>query len=57
MDPEMFILTAAGISLNFAVAKTIAASGMGLMAGCGNQIGSAASSRKLVVLAGFSASG
>lgn len=33
MDPEMFILTAAGISLNFAVAKTIAASGMGLMAG------------------------
>jgi len=33
MDPEMFILTAAGISLNFAVDKTIAASGMGLMAG------------------------
>ncbi|UCG10948.1 MAG: permease, partial [Deltaproteobacteria bacterium] len=33
MDPEMFILTAAGISLNFAIAKTIAAVGMGLMAG------------------------
>ncbi len=33
MDPEMFILTAAGINLNFAVAKTIAAIGMGLIAG------------------------
>jgi len=33
MDPEMFILTAAGISLPFAVAKTIAAIGMGLLAG------------------------
>jgi uncharacterized membrane protein YraQ (UPF0718 family) len=33
MDPEMFILTAAGISLDFAIAKTIAALGMGLMAG------------------------
>ena len=33
MDPEMFILTAAGISFNFALAKTIAAGGMGLMAG------------------------
>ncbi|UCD30831.1 MAG: permease [Desulfobacterales bacterium] len=33
MDPEMFILTAAGINLNFAVAKTIAAIGMGLTAG------------------------
>jgi uncharacterized membrane protein YraQ (UPF0718 family) len=33
MDPEMFILTAAGISLNFAIAKTIAAVGMGLMSG------------------------
>jgi len=33
MDPEMFILTAAGINLNFAIAKTIAAIGMGLMAG------------------------
>jgi uncharacterized membrane protein YraQ (UPF0718 family) len=33
MDPEMFILTAAGINLNFAVAKTFAAVGMGLMAG------------------------
>jgi len=33
MDPEMFILTAAGISLPFAVAKTVAAIGMGLLAG------------------------
>jgi uncharacterized membrane protein YraQ (UPF0718 family) len=33
MDPEMFILTASGISLNFAIAKTIAAIGMGLTAG------------------------
>jgi uncharacterized membrane protein YraQ (UPF0718 family) len=35
MDPEMFILTAAGISLNFAVAKTATAIGMGLLAGFG----------------------
>jgi len=33
MDPEMFILTAAGIGLNFAVAKTIATIVMGLLAG------------------------
>jgi uncharacterized membrane protein YraQ (UPF0718 family) len=33
MDPEMFILTAAGIDLGFAVAKTITALGMGLLAG------------------------
>jgi uncharacterized membrane protein YraQ (UPF0718 family) len=33
MDPEMFILTAAGINLEFAVAKTITAMGMGLFAG------------------------
>jgi len=33
MDPEMFIITASGISLNFAIAKTIAAIGMGLAAG------------------------
>ena len=33
MDPEMFILTAAGIGFNFAVAKTIAAMAMGLLAG------------------------
>jgi uncharacterized membrane protein YraQ (UPF0718 family) len=33
MDPEMFILTAAGIGLNFAVAKTLAAIAMGLLAG------------------------
>lgn len=33
MDPEMFILTAAGINLNFAIAKTITAFGMGLLAG------------------------
>ena len=33
MDPEMFILTAAGINLNFAVAKTLTAIGMGLLAG------------------------
>ena len=33
MDPEMFILTAAGIGLNFAIAKTIAANAMGLFAG------------------------
>ena len=33
MDPEMFILTTAGIGWNFAVAKTVAALGMGLFAG------------------------
>ena len=33
MDPEMFILTAAGIGFNFALAKTMAAIAMGLFAG------------------------
>ncbi len=33
MDPEMFILTSAGIGFNFAIAKTLAAIGMGLFAG------------------------
>ena len=33
MDPEMFILTAAVLGLPFAVAKTVAAVGMGLIAG------------------------
>jgi len=33
MDPEMFVITAAGIGFNFAVAKTLAAIAMGLMAG------------------------
>ena len=33
MDPEMFIITAAGISPQFAVVKTITAIGMGLLAG------------------------
>ncbi len=33
MDPEMFLLTAAGIGFGFAVAKTIAALSMGLLAG------------------------
>jgi uncharacterized membrane protein YraQ (UPF0718 family) len=33
MDPEMFILTAAGIHLNFAIAKTATAFGLGLIAG------------------------
>jgi uncharacterized membrane protein YraQ (UPF0718 family) len=33
MDPEMFVLTAAGISFEFAIAKTIAALSMGLFAG------------------------
>ena len=33
MDPEMFILTAAGIGVNFAIAKTLAAVAMGLLAG------------------------
>ncbi len=33
MDPEMFVLTAAGIGFNFALAKTVAAMAMGLMAG------------------------
>ncbi len=33
MDPEMFIITSSGISLNFAIAKTLAAIGMGLGAG------------------------
>lgn len=33
MDPEMFVLTAAGIGFNFAVAKTFIALAMGLFAG------------------------
>lgn len=33
MDPEMFVLTAAGIGFDFAVAKTLAAIAMGLLAG------------------------
>jgi uncharacterized membrane protein YraQ (UPF0718 family) len=33
MDPEMFVLTAAGIGLDFTIAKTIATVAMGLMAG------------------------
>jgi uncharacterized membrane protein YraQ (UPF0718 family) len=33
MDPEMFVLTAAGIGSGFAVAKTLAAIAMGLLAG------------------------
>ena len=33
MDPEMFVITASGISLNFAIAKTFAAIGMGLGSG------------------------
>jgi len=33
MDPEMFVLTAAGIGFNFAIAKTLAAMAMGLFAG------------------------
>ena len=33
MDPEMFLITASGIGLNFAIAKTFAAIGMGLGAG------------------------
>jgi len=33
MDPEMFVLTSAGIGFNFAIAKTIAAIAMGLFAG------------------------
>jgi uncharacterized membrane protein YraQ (UPF0718 family) len=33
MDPEMFVITAAGIGFNFAVAKTLAAIAMGLLAG------------------------
>ncbi|MGD8350967.1 MAG: permease [Gammaproteobacteria bacterium] len=35
MDPEMFVLTAAGIGFDFAVAKTLAAIAMGLFAGFG----------------------
>lgn len=35
MDPEMFVLTAAGISTDFAAAKTIATVVMGILAGCG----------------------
>ncbi len=38
MDPEMFILTTAGIGLDFAIAKTFAAIGMGLLAGAITQI-------------------
>lgn len=35
MDPEMFVLTAAGVGFDFALAKTIAAVAMGLFAGFG----------------------
>lgn len=38
MDPEMFILTAAGISTEFAVLKTVAAITMGLLAGFATQM-------------------
>jgi uncharacterized membrane protein YraQ (UPF0718 family) len=33
MDPEMFLLTVAGINVNFAIAKTATAIGMGLFSG------------------------
>ena len=33
MDPEMFVLTAAGVGIGFAAAKTVAAVGMGLIGG------------------------
>ena len=33
MDPEMFVLTAAGVGVGFAIAKTVAATGMGLLGG------------------------
>ena len=33
MDPEMFVLTAAGVGVGFAIAKTVAAIGMGLLGG------------------------
>ncbi len=33
MDPEMFVLTAAGVGIGFASAKTVAAVGMGLLGG------------------------
>ena len=33
MDPEMFVLTAAGIGSGFAIAKTLAAAGTGLLGG------------------------
>ena len=33
MDPEMFVLTVAGIGTGFAVAKTVAAAGVGLLGG------------------------
>lgn len=33
MDPNMFVLTAGGLGLEFAIAKTLAAIGMGLFAG------------------------
>jgi uncharacterized membrane protein YraQ (UPF0718 family) len=35
MDPEMFVLTAAGVGFDFALAKTLAAVAMGLFAGFG----------------------
>ncbi len=33
IDPEMFLLTIAGINVNFAIAKTVSAIGMGLLSG------------------------
>lgn len=38
MDPQMFILTAAGIGVEFAVVKTFAAIAMGLLAGYGTMV-------------------
>lgn len=38
MDPNMFVLTAGGLGLEFAVVKTFAAIGMGLFAGYATQI-------------------
>lgn len=59
MDPEMFVLTAAGIGLEFAVAKTVAAVVMGLLAGFGVHVlrGSANFTRPLLAISsGCSAS-
>ena len=38
MDPEMFILTAAGLGMDFAIIKTVAAIGMGIMSGFVTQL-------------------
>ncbi|MCG8490060.1 MAG: permease [Sneathiellales bacterium] len=38
MDPQMFVLTAASLGMDFTIAKTLAAAGMGMLAGFGTHL-------------------